>query len=119
MTIFGGVFFGGEFFLGSQVSGNFFGGSFFGSGFFGDVPTETTGGAGGRKKRWVEIEDRLYHATDRELHELLNQPRQAPVAERPKAQAIAKVEAKVQREIRPDVRADDDDEDDIEILLWH
>lgn len=96
---------------------NFFGGTFFGGGFFGAL-TGGAGAVGGRKRRWALIDDRLYHATDNEIQELL-EASPKPVEPVYVSKRVAKKIKQTKRVEVVEAKPTWDDEDDIEILLWH
>jgi hypothetical protein len=81
----------------------------------------TPAGGIGKKRRWALIDERLYHATDDEIQELLQA---APAVVEPvyvSRRVAKKIKAKqgVERIERVEVKPEWDDEDDIEVLLWH
>jgi hypothetical protein len=104
---------------------SFFGGSFFGGEFF-NAPaapgvSATGAGIGGRKRRWVQIGEVLYHATEDDIQAILAR---APAESKPEVKPIHKRKAKKilakQALQKPVVITEPwDDEDDVEFLLLH
>ena len=105
-SLFGSSFYGGEFFNGAAAS-------------TGQTPA---GGVIGRKRRWVQIDEVLYHATEDDIQAILAR---APAEAKPEVKPIHKRKAKkilakqALQKAQVIVTEPWDDEDDVEFLLLH